>query len=231
MGKDDIISRFFHEKRSFLREEIEERTQIDYIKNLSIVAVVGEFGFGKVIGVGKYFLIPQKNIAEIAFTVSKAYFLVLRSTLLEVLPKKVFARMPFPCVPSTITSQSNSSAFLRMTSGAKPSQTSMDFTFSAPPGSSLSSFSQDNFTLFFMRSIVSDTFSPFTFTICKIFRQVQAMGRACRFARNIYLIMIINRYGILAHRFTDGTSIAFMKDETHKKSPLTRFTCCLEKKG
>jgi GNAT superfamily N-acetyltransferase len=73
MGKDDIISRFFHEKRSFLRDEIEERTQIDYIKSLSIVAVVGEFGFGKVIGVGEYFLIPQKNIAEIAFTVSKAY--------------------------------------------------------------------------------------------------------------------------------------------------------------
>lgn len=74
MGKDDIISRFFHEKRRFLRDEIEQRsTQIDYIKDLSIVAVVGEFGFGKVIGVGEYFLIPQKNIAEIAFTVSKAH--------------------------------------------------------------------------------------------------------------------------------------------------------------
>ena len=47
----------------------------------------------------------------------------------------------------------------------------------------------------------------------------------------IYLVMIINRYGILAHRFTDGTSIAFMKDETHKKSPVTRFTCCFENKG
>ena len=34
---------------------------------------MGEFGFGKVIGVGEYFLIPRKNIAEIAFTVSKAY--------------------------------------------------------------------------------------------------------------------------------------------------------------
>ena len=34
---------------------------------------MGEFGFGKVIGVGEYFLIPKINIAEIAFTVSKAY--------------------------------------------------------------------------------------------------------------------------------------------------------------
>lgn len=73
MGKDDIISRFFHEKRRFLRDEIEQRTQIDYIKDLSIVAVVGEFGFDKIIGVGEYFLIPQKNIAEIAFTVGEAY--------------------------------------------------------------------------------------------------------------------------------------------------------------
>ena len=73
MDKDDIINRFFHEKRMFVRDEIEKRTQIDYIKDLSIVAVVGEFGFGKVIGVGEYFLIPRENIAEIAFTVNKAY--------------------------------------------------------------------------------------------------------------------------------------------------------------
>jgi len=73
MGRDDITNRFFSEKKRFLRDEIEGRTQIDYIKDLSIVAVVGEFGFGKVIGVGEYFLIPQKNIAEVAFTVSKAY--------------------------------------------------------------------------------------------------------------------------------------------------------------
>ncbi len=73
MGTDDIISRFFHEKKRFLRDEIEQRTQIDYIKDLSVIAVVGEFGFGKVIGVGEYFLIPPKNMAEIAFTVHKAY--------------------------------------------------------------------------------------------------------------------------------------------------------------
>jgi GNAT superfamily N-acetyltransferase len=73
MGRGDIMNRFFHEKKRFVRDEIEDRTQIDYIKDLTIVAVVGEFGFGRVIGVGEYFLIPQKNIAEIAFTVSKAY--------------------------------------------------------------------------------------------------------------------------------------------------------------
>ena len=73
MGKDDIVNRFFHEKRSFYRDEIEGLTQADYLTDLSIVAVVGDFGFGKVIGVGESFLIPQKNIAEMAFTVSKDY--------------------------------------------------------------------------------------------------------------------------------------------------------------
>ena len=54
-------------------------------------------------------------------------FLVLRSTLLDVLPKKVLAIMPLPWAPITITSQANSSAFLRITSGGKPSQTSIVF--------------------------------------------------------------------------------------------------------
>ncbi len=71
LDKDDVVSRFFHEKSSFFREEVEGITQIDYIKNLTIVAVVGEFGFGKVVAIGEYLLDPDKNMAEIAFSVSK----------------------------------------------------------------------------------------------------------------------------------------------------------------
>ncbi|MBW1961522.1 MAG: GNAT family N-acetyltransferase [Deltaproteobacteria bacterium] len=71
LDKNDVISRFFHEKSSFFREEVEGITQIDYIKNLTIVAVVGEFGFGKVVAIGEYLLDPDKNMAEIAFSVSK----------------------------------------------------------------------------------------------------------------------------------------------------------------
>jgi len=73
LDKNDIVSRFFHEKRSFVRDEAECVSQIDYIKDLTIVAVIGEFGFGTVIGIGEYLLEPSKNIAEVAFSTSKEF--------------------------------------------------------------------------------------------------------------------------------------------------------------
>ncbi len=73
LDKTDIVSRFFHEKKSFVRDEAEGVSQIDYIKDLTIVAVVGEFGFGTVVGIGEYLLDPSKNIAEVAFSISKEF--------------------------------------------------------------------------------------------------------------------------------------------------------------
>src|SRR4030042_723803 len=73
LEKNDVISRFFHEKSSFVHEEMEGIAQIDYIKDLTLLAVVGEFGFGKVVGIGEYLLDPAKNIAEVAFSVSKEF--------------------------------------------------------------------------------------------------------------------------------------------------------------
>jgi GNAT superfamily N-acetyltransferase len=73
LNKDDVISRFFHEKHSFLRDEVEGMFQIDYVKDLTILALVGEFGFGKVIGIGEYFLNQANNMAEVAFSVSREY--------------------------------------------------------------------------------------------------------------------------------------------------------------
>ncbi|MBW2606755.1 MAG: GNAT family N-acetyltransferase [Deltaproteobacteria bacterium] len=73
LDKTDIVSRFFHEKTSFVRDEAESVSQIDYIKDLTIVAVVGEFGFGRVVGIGEYLLDPSKNIAEVAFSISKEF--------------------------------------------------------------------------------------------------------------------------------------------------------------
>ncbi len=54
LTKDDVIARFFHEKTSFVRAEVSDVSQVDYIKDLTIVAVIGEFGFGEVVGVGEY---------------------------------------------------------------------------------------------------------------------------------------------------------------------------------
>ena len=70
-NKNDIYSRFFQARTRFVRDDLERMFQIDYIKNLTLLAVVGEFGFGKVVAVGEYLLDPAKNIAEIAFSVSR----------------------------------------------------------------------------------------------------------------------------------------------------------------
>jgi acyl-CoA hydrolase/GNAT superfamily N-acetyltransferase len=73
LDRKDVQLRFFHDKISFDRTDVETRSQIDYIKDLTLVAVVGEFGFGKVVGVGEYLLLFESNIAEVAFSVSKEY--------------------------------------------------------------------------------------------------------------------------------------------------------------
>ena len=73
LDKDDVTARFFHEKTSFVKEEVEGVSQIDYIKDLTVVAIVGEFGFGRVVGIGEYLIDPATNIAEIAFSISKDY--------------------------------------------------------------------------------------------------------------------------------------------------------------
>ena len=69
--KSDIYSRFFHARTRFVRDDLERMFQIDYIKNLTLLAVVGEFGFGKVVAVGEYLLDQAGNIAEVAFSVSR----------------------------------------------------------------------------------------------------------------------------------------------------------------
>jgi len=73
LEKDDVVSRFFHEKTSFVHDEVKGVSLIDYIKDLTVVAVVGEFGFGRIVGIGEYLLNPASNEAEIAFSISKSY--------------------------------------------------------------------------------------------------------------------------------------------------------------
>jgi acyl-CoA hydrolase/GNAT superfamily N-acetyltransferase len=73
LDRDDVTARFFHEKTSFVKEEVEGVSQIDYVKDLTVVAIVGEFGFGRVVGIGEYLIDPASNIAEIAFSISKDF--------------------------------------------------------------------------------------------------------------------------------------------------------------
>lgn len=70
MDSKDLEMRFFNLRRHFFKEEMEDMSQVDYVKNLSIVAVTGEIGFERIVGLGGYFL-EHGTTAEIAFSVSK----------------------------------------------------------------------------------------------------------------------------------------------------------------
>ncbi len=80
---EDVVRRFFHEKTSFFQDEVDDFAQVDYVKNFTVVALVGERGFQSVIGVGAYFLDPAKNLAEVAYSVSKPWQGKGLSTLLQ----------------------------------------------------------------------------------------------------------------------------------------------------
>jgi RimJ/RimL family protein N-acetyltransferase len=73
LDKNDIFLRFFHEKTSFSTSEVEGKSQIDYIKDLTLIGVVGESGFDRVIAVAEYLLLMDSNMAEVAFTVAKDF--------------------------------------------------------------------------------------------------------------------------------------------------------------
>lgn len=73
LDKKDIISRFFHEKSTFGRTEVEGKFQIDYIKDMTFVGVVGESGFDRVVAVAEYLLLYENNMAEVAFSINREY--------------------------------------------------------------------------------------------------------------------------------------------------------------
>ena len=72
MDEKDVQARFFGIRRNFFREDMEGMFQIDYIKNFSIVAVTGEVGFEKIIGLGEYAL-EQGTVAEVAFSIARPW--------------------------------------------------------------------------------------------------------------------------------------------------------------
>jgi acyl-CoA hydrolase/predicted acetyltransferase len=69
LEREDVVARFFHEKTSFVHDEIKGVSLIDYIKDLTVVAVVGEFGFSisktyQKRGLGKIILNKLVNAAR-----------------------------------------------------------------------------------------------------------------------------------------------------------------------
>jgi acyl-CoA hydrolase/GNAT superfamily N-acetyltransferase len=73
LEKNDVIARFFHEKTRFEKDEAEGLSQIDYIEDLTLLAIIGEMGFDQVVGIGEYLLDQVKNMAEVAFSIAKEF--------------------------------------------------------------------------------------------------------------------------------------------------------------
>jgi acyl-CoA hydrolase/RimJ/RimL family protein N-acetyltransferase len=73
LDRQDVLRRFLHERTSFVSHELSNVYQVDYIHNMTIVAVIGDPGFEKIIAVGCYFLDPANNMAEVAYSVDKQW--------------------------------------------------------------------------------------------------------------------------------------------------------------
>jgi GNAT superfamily N-acetyltransferase len=73
LDRQDVVKRFFAAKTAFGSEDVAEVFQVDYINSMSIVAVIGNPGFEKVIAVGCYFVDPATNLAEVAYSVDRAW--------------------------------------------------------------------------------------------------------------------------------------------------------------
>ena len=73
LDRQDVARRFLHEKTTFVSNEVADVFQVDYVHSMTVVAVIGDLGFEKIIGVGCYFLDPANNMAEVAYTVQKRW--------------------------------------------------------------------------------------------------------------------------------------------------------------
>ncbi|MFZ0611752.1 MAG: acetyl-CoA hydrolase/transferase C-terminal domain-containing protein, partial [Desulfobacterales bacterium] len=73
LDEKDVVARFFYDKKRFDTEEIEGVSQIDYVHDLTLLALLGEPGFREVIGIGEYLFDPAKNLAEVAFSISREF--------------------------------------------------------------------------------------------------------------------------------------------------------------
>jgi len=73
LSKDDVLRRFFSEKTIFARTEMKNRSHIDYINDLTLVAVAGDVDFGRIVAVAESMKLVSDNMAEVAFSVSEDF--------------------------------------------------------------------------------------------------------------------------------------------------------------
>ena len=73
MDQSDITNRFFQLRRIFYQDHMESMANIDYVKNMTVVACTGDESFGQIIGIGEYVLESGRNTAEVAFSLLKEW--------------------------------------------------------------------------------------------------------------------------------------------------------------
>jgi GNAT superfamily N-acetyltransferase len=67
----DVVNRFLFQKIRFTRKDVTPLCRVDYVKNMTIVAVIGEVGYERIVAIGCYQLEPASNLAELSFSVLK----------------------------------------------------------------------------------------------------------------------------------------------------------------
>lgn len=70
MDEKDIAKRFFGRKHHFYWDKMKDMFIVDYANNCSIVAYLGEEGYGRIIGIGGYFL-EGNGVGEVAYSVAR----------------------------------------------------------------------------------------------------------------------------------------------------------------
>jgi len=70
MEEKDIAKRFFGRRHHFYWDEMKDMFIVDYTRNCSIVAYLGEEGYGRIIGIGGYFL-EGSGAGEVAYSVAR----------------------------------------------------------------------------------------------------------------------------------------------------------------
>ncbi len=73
MKYSDIVTRFFQQRKIFYSDQLGEMFEIDYKKHFTLIAVEGDDDFGKIIGIGEYITSSEKDLAEVAFSVSEKW--------------------------------------------------------------------------------------------------------------------------------------------------------------
>lgn len=73
LSRHTVYLRFHHVLTQMSREEVRRFCTVDYDDSFALVATMGEDIEEKIIAVGRYYRLPRRDAAEVAFVVEDAY--------------------------------------------------------------------------------------------------------------------------------------------------------------